>query len=209
LVRFILSLVTVLMFSACSVVKGTVDGVATVGKVGWTAAKVTGKTVHTTGKVAYHTGNALYKTGKVTSKVVHTVAYLAKGKQIVPLKKVGSSLYTTVKLGKQKIPAQLLIDTGASVTQITLRLAKELGLNLERAETVPARLANGQIVYAKEVTIPQIILQGARVLNMRALVLDNEVADGNDGLLGMSFLDQFVFQIDAEKPELVLHQKVK
>lgn len=206
--QFLLYSLAVVILSACSVVKGTVDGVSTVGKVAWGTAKVTGKVVKTTGDVAYHTSNAMYKTGKATSKAVRTVVYIAKGKQIIPLDKVGNSLYAHVRLGRAKRPARLLVDTGASATQITAQMARELGINLNRAESTAAQLANGQIVTAKEVIIPSIYLGGVKVSNVRALVLDQILGD-SDGLLGMSFLNHFVFQIDADVPELVLQQKAK
>lgn len=195
-------IILVISLNACSVVKGTVKGVAVAGKV-------TGKVVKTTGAVAYHTGNALYKTGRATSKAVRTVVYMAKGKQIIPLERSGSSLCVTVQLGRKRLPAKLLIDTGASATQITAPMARNLGLDLNRAERISAQLANGQMVYAREVVIPQIQLQGVRVANVRAVVLEQQIPGQRDGLLGMSFLEHFVFQIDADKPELILQQKAK
>lgn len=185
--RIIFALV-IMTLPACGVVKGT--------------AKVTGA-------VVYHTGNAVYKTGKATVWGVRTVVYMAKGKQIIPLEKSGSSLYATVYLGRKKIPAKLMIDTGASATQITAAMAKRLGLNLNKAPRITAKMANGQAVYAREVEISRIQLGRVRVANVRALVLEQQIPAHGDGLLGMSFLDHFVFQIDADKPELVLQQKAK
>jgi len=44
----------------------------------------------------------------------------------------------------------------------------------------------------------------ARVTNVRAVVLDKEQGMG---LLGMSFLNNFVFKVDTEKSELVLERR--
>ncbi|MCB9747507.1 MAG: retroviral-like aspartic protease family protein [Candidatus Omnitrophica bacterium] len=200
--KYILVLAVTLTFvlTGCGALRTTGRTAKTIGKVGWKTAKVTGK-------VAYKTGEVAYKTGKVTSKVVRTAVYMAKGKQIIPLEKYGNSLYTTVKINK-KAKAKLLIDTGASKTQISRALARKLGVNLNKGDPIMASLANGAVVSGREVVLKEVRLNNVRVTNVKALVLDVDM-DDDDGLLGMSFLNHFVFQIDVDKPELILQQKAK
>ncbi|MDD5070219.1 MAG: retropepsin-like aspartic protease [Candidatus Omnitrophica bacterium] len=200
--RLFILLIVIFTFTACHVVKGTARGVSTVAKVGWKTARVTAKVAEKTGKLAYNSG-------KAASRAVRTAVYIVKGKQIVPIERVGNSLYVKAQLGRNKVPVQLLIDTGASQTKISAATAKKLKIRLDRAEKVPVQLANGQIVSARGVVIPVVRLKGVRVVNVAALVLEKEVLGNSDGLLGMSFLNHFVFQIDIDKPELLLQQKAK
>ena len=196
----VLVILSTAIFTGCTVLRTTGKTAKVIGKVGWTTAKVTSK-------VVYHTGKATYKTGKFASKTIRTVVYMAKGRQIIPLERVGNSLYAHVKLNKN-VPARLLIDTGASSTLISSRLARVLGINLAKGEQTYVTMANGGGASATQVIIREIRLGSVRVAHVEALVLDQRIDDG-DGLLGMSFLNHFVFQIDADKPELILQQKAK
>ncbi len=185
--------------SGCSAVSTAGNAVGTVGRVGWTAAKVTGK-------AAYHTGNVAYKTGQFTSKAVRSAVYMKQGKQLIPLRKQGDSLYVDVKLNG-KASARLLLDTGASVTQISHRLAKKLRIKKNQGVPLEVRIANGQMVRGRKVRLKEIRVRSVRVTDVTAIVLDQEVASDTDGLLGMSFLKHFSFEVDAEKGELLLQQK--
>ena len=189
----------VLIMTSCSAVSTTARTVGTVGSVGWKAAKITGKT-------AYHTGNVAYKTGKFTSKAVRGVVYMGKGKQLVPLIKQGNSMYVNVKING-KASGRLLLDTGASLTQISQRLAKKLKIKKKDGVPLEVRIANGQIVGGRRVNLKEIRIKGVRVTDVTAVVLDHEIPGESDGLLGMSFLKHFSFEIDSEKGELLLQQK--
>ncbi len=61
---------------------------------------------------------------------------------------------------------------------------------------------------AREITLKEVRVRGVRVKNVKALVMEQDNLGIYDGLLGMSFLNHFVFSLDAQKPELVLQQRV-
>ena len=57
------------------------------------------------------------------------------------------------------------------------------------------------------VVLDEVHLGEVSVRNVKAIILDYENNQSSDGLLGMSFLENFVFQIDAEKNELILTKR--
>jgi len=193
-------LVSALMFlSGCSVVKatGTVVGVA--GKTVYTTAKVTGKVVGTTAK-------AVGKTAVVTGKGVKTVVNMATGRHVVKLTKRGNGLTTSVLLNR-KAREELIVDTGATNTVISSSLAKKIGIQPAKGKNVLCQVADGRTVNGKQVNIREVRVGGAKVYNVQAIVLDSGEIGNSPGLLGMSFLNNFVFKVDTEKETLVLQKR--
>ena len=72
---------------------------------------------------------------------------------------------------------------------------------------VLCRVADGRSVNGKQVNIREVSVGGARVYNVQAIVLDSGEMGNSPGLLGMSFLDNFVFKVDTEKELLVLQKR--
>lgn len=193
-------MILVVGLCGCSALRTTGKVVGGTGKVLWGTAKVTGKVLHTTGKVAY-------KAGKMTYNGARTVVYMAKGKQIIPLEKKGSSLYTEVTLNRKK-NATFLVDTGATSMQISRAMARALRIDLHEHPVIPVTLAGGHVVGARQIILKEVRVRGVRVRNVKALVMEQDNLGLYDGILGMSFLDHFVFSVDSQKPELVLQQRV-
>ena len=178
---------------------------------GCSLLRVTGKVAETTAKVAWKTtkgtGKLALGTGRVTSKSIRKITYRIRGKQIVPLERRANSLYAEVTLNK-KVKATFLVDTGASQLQISRSMAEHLDLNLTKAIPTMVETANGNVYPARITTLKEVRVKGARVKNVKAIVLDQDRLNQDDGLLGMSFLDHFLFEIDTKKPELVLQRRV-
>jgi clan AA aspartic protease (TIGR02281 family) len=193
-------------FCGCSAMRTTGKVAKGVAKAGWGTAKVTGKVLKTTGKVAVTTGKVAVKTGQMTHKGVRTVIYMAKGKQIIPLEKQGDSLYADIRLNRKQ-KATFLVDTGASSMQISRAMADRLGLNLYRYPRIPVTIAGGHIVDAREVVLKEVRIGRVRVKNVKAIVMEQDNLDLYDGLIGMSFLNHFVFSVDPIKAELILQQR--
>ncbi len=171
--------------------------------------KTTGKAVGTVGKVGYHTvrvaGKGAVAVGKATGKATKTVVHMASGTQVVPLERRGG-LIAEVQLNR-KITAKFLVDTGASQMQISQSLARRLHIDLRKAEAVPVRVAGGRVVSARSVVLKEVRIGRARVKNVQAIVIDREGAMDYDGLLGMSFLNHFNFQVDTENARLILKKR--
>lgn len=188
-----------MLLSGCTVVKATSAVVGTAGKVVYTTVKVTGKVVGTTAKV-------LGKTAVVTGKGVRTVVNMATGRHVVKLTKRGNSLTTSVLLNR-KVREDLIVDTGATDTVISSTLAKKIGIQTAKGKNVLCRVADGRAVNGKQVNIKEVRVGGAKVYNVQAVVLDSGNIGNSQGLLGMSFLNNFVFKVDTEKETLVLQKR--
>jgi clan AA aspartic protease (TIGR02281 family) len=182
----------IFLLTGCSVVKTTGNVIGVVGKTVYTTAKITGKVVGTTCVVA--------------GKGVKTVVNMATGKHVVKLKKLGNS-FAVAALLNRKINAELIVDTGATNTVISNALARKLGIRASNSQDIMCHLADGRAVAGKQVNIREIIVGGARVSNVDAVVLDTGDMGYDQGLLGMSFLNNFIFKIDTEKGILILEKR--
>lgn len=186
---------------SCGLLDLTGDAVVLTGKVASTAVKTTAVVVTTSAKVAATTVSSTARIGSAT------IARF-KGKRFVDLEREGNSFYVHARInGRHK--ARLLLDTGASSVQITPSLARRAGVNVAKGDPVKCTLADGSTVAARAVTLKEVRLGTVRAKDVRALVLQNDASSDGDGLLGMSFLDNFIFQIDPQSNQLILGYKAK
>lgn len=197
--RFLMAILCALFLSSCTIVKATGAVVGTAGRVVYTTAKVTGKVVGTTAKLAG-------KTAVTAGKGVRTVVNMATGRHVVKLDKRGNSLVADALLNR-KVRVDLILDTGASDTVISSNLANKLGISSDKGQTVLCQLADGRSVAGRQVNIKEIRVGGARVYNVKAVVIGSGEIGDSPGLLGMSFLNKFIFKIDSEKELLILQKR--
>ncbi len=197
--KFCIIISGLMFLTGCSVLKVAGTAVGTTCKVVYTTAKVTGKVVGTTAKV-------VGKTAVVTGKGVRTVVNMATGKHVVKLTRRGNSLTTSVLLNR-KVKEELIVDTGATDTVISSSLAKKIGISIAKGQNVLCQVADGRAVNGKQVRIKEVRVGGAKVYNVQAVVLDSGEIGNSPGLLGMSFLNNFVFKVDTEKEILVLQKR--
>lgn len=182
-------LITILFFlSGCTVLKA--GGNVIVG-----AGKFTVAVLDTTGKVVTATG-----------KTVVSLVEMPGKKRTISLVKRGNDLFVNVVFNR-KVKGLLLIDTGSSITQVSIRIVNALGIDPHKGERVMLSLAGVGTIGGTVVQIKEISVEKTRVQNNTVVVLDNDTGIGDDGLLGMSFLNNFVFRIDAKKGELILEKK--
>ena len=106
----------------------------------------------------------------------------------------------------KKIKASLVLDTGASVILLSHRIAEKLDKKvLNKGEAVKVQMADGRQVEAKYIILNSVSVEGFEAKDVGAVVLeDDSNMDMQDGLLGMSFLNRFGFQIDMINKKLVL-----
>ncbi len=130
-----------------------------------------------------------------------------RSKRIIEGQRRGDHLLVEAMLNN-KVSAQLMIDTGASNVMLSLRKARELGLEIR--DDVPdakMKLADGSDVPVKIFTLQTINIKGAQARNVQiAVPFDDAVLTDFDGLLGMSYLKLFRFEIDLKKNKLVLQR---
>ncbi len=176
-----------LLLSSCKMLEITGDTIVVAGKTATAAVKITEAVAGTAVKV-----------GKVGVR-------LAVGKRAIKLEREGNSFYVTARVNRH-YKTRLLVDTGATHVQISSTLARRMGLG-NVGDLVPCTLADGSVVYARSVSLRDVRLGRARAKDVRALVFESEEDASSEGLLGMSFLEQFRFEIDTDRELLILAPK--
>ena len=191
----VILLLEIFLLTGCGVLSFTGQVISATGKVAVTTGKVAIKTLEFAGK-------AVVATGKVITSVV-TIPF---GKTAVKLDKEGDTLSAKTLLNR-KVRANLIVDTGSTSTQISQQTAEKLGIKPNAGKSTQCTLADGSVITCREVVLKEIRVGRARAYNVRAIILDREIKGRYDGLLGMSFLNNFTFEIDAEKGKLLLKKK--
>lgn len=108
----------------------------------------------------------------------------------IPVERAGTAMMVQVRLNDQ-VTAPFQIDTGASDVVIPRWVADRLGLELASSRTGIYGTANG-IVQQPLVTLESVDLGGARAENVPATVSPSM----SQGLLGLSFFNQFRYDFD-------------
>ncbi len=117
----------------------------------------------------------------------------------------GSLIVPPVRI-RQKIlcDADMALDTGARVTVITPRLARELGFEPDEMEpTVKVVSATGS-ADAAELTLASVSVLTAEVRDLRVVCHQLPGALGLDGILGLNFLSYFNVEINNESQRVTL-----
>jgi clan AA aspartic protease (TIGR02281 family) len=127
-------------------------------------------------------------------------------KHKVTFERSGLSIVVEASLnGVLKIP--LMVDTGASVVVISKDIARKLGIDSPRKSSpLFLTVADGRKVPATPVILESIRVGDVEVKNVKAAVLEIDGAREEYGLLGMSFLENFVIKIDAKSKRLIFEE---
>ena len=123
--------------------------------------------------------------------------------ETVSLAKSGEVLLVNALLNGT-VDATLILDTGASSTTISKALATRLGIVLEEETAGFSTMADGRLVPTTFITLDSIQVGSAVRQEVSASVLENAPSPGVDGLLGMTFLKNFIIQLDIEKNQVEL-----
>lgn len=125
----------------------------------------------------------------------HSISYSRYGSSII----VETLLNDTIRVS-------LILDTGASLVVISQETAAKLGLDKGKKTPIAVTLADGKKTKANLVVIKNIKVSDAEAKNVQAAVLENSESASVDGLLGMSFLENFLVNIDAKSNKLILQE---
>jgi predicted aspartyl protease len=118
----------------------------------------------------------------------------------VPVESNGSSVIVRV-IFNGSLTANLYLDTGATYTTVSKRIARSLGLSAVGS----ARMASAAGVIMTPMTRLRSIKVGeAEASNLLVSIHDFSQDARVEGLLGLNFLNQFEFSIDARKRQLFL-----
>ena len=99
------------------------------------------------------------------------------------------------------VTAVLVVDTGASRTMISKRLARELRLLATDTRTGEGV---GASFVADVSQVESVRVGDAEIKNIRVTIHDGSNAFGGEGLLGFDFLGRFRMSLDADKSVMVL-----
>lgn len=126
----------------------------------------------------------------------NSIAYLAEYDQVV-----------VDALLENNVSARLIVDTGASIVVISKNIADRLGIKSEEIGTkIEVLLANGTKTQATPIILKSVKVGEAEVKNVKAAITENSQGEGVDGLLGMSFLNNFIIRVDTALNKLILEQ---
>jgi clan AA aspartic protease (TIGR02281 family) len=122
----------------------------------------------------------------------------------VPLKQSTNALLVdaTVRHGNTQEQGAFILDTGATYTSISTRMAKNLGINLKNTEKIMITTANGRISVPK-VLLKSLTVNGLHAYNIETTIIPISEESSFSGLLGLSFIRQFVMTIDTERKQLI------
>ena len=114
---------------------------------------------------------------------------------------VGNRMFVDVVLNG-RVEAKLLVDTGAEVTMISSELAKRLSLNPNNTWfTRIGGIGGSALAFLSKVR--SIAVGDATVSDVDVFVYDT----GMDGILGMTFLGEFEFNINVAEKKLILAER--
>jgi len=123
-----------------------------------------------------------------------------RGTMLVPVLTAGPSAIVTATLN-QTIAGNLMLDTGATHTVISQRLAGILSLRPMSRSTVQTV---GGLIAVTISRLRSLKVGAAEVTDLPIIVHDFSRDPRIDGLLGMDFLGRYRFGLDAQRQVLVL-----
>jgi clan AA aspartic protease (TIGR02281 family) len=119
----------------------------------------------------------------------------------VPVQITGASVVVPVTLNR-RLKTSLALDTGATSTMISHRVANNLGLRTDGPRIV-AMTANGQVSLPLA-RLGSVKVGDAEIHNVTVTVHDLPSAAKVDGLLGLDFLKRFHVSLDSRNQVLLL-----
>jgi clan AA aspartic protease (TIGR02281 family) len=125
----------------------------------------------------------------------------------IPLTKNGGSFVVHAMLNQER-SAQLIVDTGASMTVLSTQVAIDLGiLGTTDNELLTVNTAGGSVQVNMNY-LSSIAVGTAQATNVAVALHDlPDIPEHIEGLLGMSFLKHFLVTLDAEHARLILRPK--
>ncbi len=125
----------------------------------------------------------------------------------VPLTKAGGAYIVSVLLNQERT-AQLILDTGASMTVLSTNVAIDLGLlGTTDNELLTVNTAGGSVQVNMNY-LPSLQVGTAEAKHVAVAIHDlPDIPEHIEGLLGMSFLKNFLVTLDAEQSRLILRSK--
>ena len=130
-----------------------------------------------------------------------------EGSETIPLQQAGNQYLVNLTINRQS-DVRLLIDTGASMTTLTRASFESLNIGNDAVEQDRRvfRTASG-LIQGTVYSVPELSIGPFLMNDTQIAVLEFDMNEGVDGLLGMNVLGQFRFQIDQENIQLLLSRE--
>jgi len=119
----------------------------------------------------------------------------------VPMASKPKALFVKVKVN-DSVSGHFILDTGATYTTISRKMARDLGLNLENSKTISITTANGELQVPK-VSLRTVNVNNIQAKDVEATVMDFEENSTFSGLLGLSFIQHFKLTLDPQNGQMV------
>ncbi len=103
-----------------------------------------------------------------------------------------------------RLKTQFLVDTGASFVTISRSTAEELGIQIDDDTAEAAVMTASGWEVVPMTVLRKIVIGGAEVSNVEALIMDLPQRSEIDGLLGLTFLNKFKVSVDSNRGRLIL-----
>lgn len=126
----------------------------------------------------------------------------------VAVRKIGNHIAVNTQLN-DSYRALLLMDTGSSFVVLKYSVAVSSGINPELlTNVVQLQVGDGRTINAKRGLLKTLKVGDIEERNVEIAILPANVTDPGllDGLLGMTFLGRFKFQVDYVKGKLVIER---
>ena len=118
----------------------------------------------------------------------------------VPMALKPKALFIQVKVN-DTASGHFILDTGATYTTISKRMARQLGLDLANSEKIAITTANGELAVPK-VKLKTVSVNGIEARNVEATVMDFGEGNSFAGLLGLSFIQHFKLTLDPKNGQM-------
>ena len=144
------------------------------------------------------------RVGALVALVATVAAPVLARKSLVPIEHRGRSLVIEATIN-QRLTGRFLLDTGASYCVVSKDVAAEAGLS-GRKDGPKAKLATagGIIVEATIGEARRVDVGSAVARDVQVAVVENNPLPGLQGVIGLSFLQNFKYSIDSDNRELML-----
>ena len=105
-----------------------------------------------------------------------------------------------------RITVPMLVDTGASTITLSKQMATQLGLKINKHNAVDMNIANGEVVRGYHVILDSVSVSGLKANYVLATILDQAPSEEFQGLLGMSYLENFELSLSPKTGLLELRE---
>ena len=126
------------------------------------------------------------------------------GRQVT-FEKQGAHTLVEVRLN-DRITVPMMVDTGASTVTLSMKKAKQLGITINERNVVDMRIANGETVKGYYVVLDSVSVSNLKAEHVIATVMENPPGGDIEGLLGMSFLENFELTMSPKTGILELRE---